>query len=79
MDKLQQDCQGDISKFFQICIPAASEILGSIIQQYGFEPNPNGCVEFTQELGKFVEDPDIRELEQELKARFMPTVYPKPA
>eukprot|EP00292_Cryptomonas_paramecium_P034027 CAMPEP_0113700966 /NCGR_PEP_ID=MMETSP0038_2-20120614/24288_1 /TAXON_ID=2898 /ORGANISM="Cryptomonas paramecium" /LENGTH=79 /DNA_ID=CAMNT_0000624757 /DNA_START=197 /DNA_END=436 /DNA_ORIENTATION=+ /assembly_acc=CAM_ASM_000170 len=79
MEQVQRDCKGDISRFFQLCIPAASEILGAVIIQHGFQPNQNGCVEFTQELSKFVEDPEIRELEQELKMRFMPTMVPHPA
>mmetsp|Transcript_54593 Transcript_54593/g.144260 ORF Transcript_54593/g.144260 Transcript_54593/m.144260 type:complete len:97 (-) Transcript_54593:26-316(-) len=71
--------QGDISKFFQLCIPTASEILNGVLSKYGFQLTQNGCVDFTQELSKFVADPEICELEKELKQRFMPTIYPNPA
>mmetsp|Transcript_54594 Transcript_54594/g.144262 ORF Transcript_54594/g.144262 Transcript_54594/m.144262 type:complete len:80 (-) Transcript_54594:26-265(-) len=79
MEQIQLQCQGDISKFFQLCIPTASEILNGVLSKYGFQLTQNGCVDFTQELSKFVADPEICELEKELKQRFMPTIYPNPA
>mmetsp|Transcript_53552 Transcript_53552/g.141972 ORF Transcript_53552/g.141972 Transcript_53552/m.141972 type:complete len:103 (+) Transcript_53552:85-393(+) len=74
MLQFQQDCEGDISKFFQVCIPFASSILSSVIQEYGFEPSQNGCMQFTAELSKYSSDPEIAVLEKELKQRFMPSM-----
>ena len=34
--------QGDIAKFFQVCIPLATEILGVVLVKYGFEASQNG-------------------------------------
>eukprot|EP00292_Cryptomonas_paramecium_P034163 CAMPEP_0113699424 /NCGR_PEP_ID=MMETSP0038_2-20120614/23308_1 /TAXON_ID=2898 /ORGANISM="Cryptomonas paramecium" /LENGTH=81 /DNA_ID=CAMNT_0000622797 /DNA_START=186 /DNA_END=431 /DNA_ORIENTATION=- /assembly_acc=CAM_ASM_000170 len=79
MEELQRESQGDIAKFFQLCIPMASDILGTVIVKYGFQQSQNGCVEFTQELGKFVADPEICELEKEIKSHFMPSQLPLPA
>ena len=36
--------QGDIAKFFQMCIPLATEILGNVVVKYGFEATQNGVL-----------------------------------
>jgi hypothetical protein len=37
---------GDIAKFFQMCIPLATEILGAVVVKYGFESSQNGTHAF---------------------------------
>ncbi len=40
---------GDIAKFFQMCIPLATEILGAVVVKYGFETSQNGAACISQQ------------------------------
>jgi len=68
----QNECAGDISKFFMLCIPIATEILGQVITKYGFEPTQAGAMKFTSELQKHHDDPQLKAYANNLKSRFMP-------
>jgi hypothetical protein len=60
--KVQQACAGDLGKFFMMMIPLATQLVGSIIQKYGFEPNQQGAMAFVGELKKHQDDPDIKSM-----------------
>ena len=57
--EVQQQCAGDLGKFFMLMIPLATELVGSVIQKYGFEANQAGAMAFVAELQKHQGDAEI--------------------
>ncbi len=57
--EVQQQCAGDLGKFFMMMIPLATELVASVIQKYGFEANQAGAMAFVAELQKHQGDAEI--------------------
>jgi hypothetical protein len=72
LDNAQAQASGDISKFFVICIPMAQDMLASTLQEY----NLPDAMSLMAELMKHKEDPEILQIANELKARFVPGGFP---
>jgi len=59
---VQQECAGDLGKFFMMMIPLATQLVGSVIEKYGFEANQQGAMAFVGELQKHQGDTEIKAL-----------------
>ena len=59
LHEVQQQCAGDLGKFFMMMIPLATELVGSVIEKYGFEANQAGAMAFVAELQKHQGDAEI--------------------
>ena len=59
---VQKDCAGDLGKFFMMMIPLATQLVGSVIEKYGFEANQQGAMAFVAELQKHQGDAEIKGL-----------------
>mmetsp|Transcript_11206 Transcript_11206/g.17602 ORF Transcript_11206/g.17602 Transcript_11206/m.17602 type:complete len:84 (+) Transcript_11206:671-922(+) len=58
--------------FFVRVIPVATEIVGPIIQKYGFSASEQGALEFLEAIGQHQDDLSIKESLQFLNSQFMP-------
>jgi len=68
----KQETKGDIGFFFVRVIPVATEIVGPIIQKYGFSASEQGALEFLEAIGQHQDDLSIKESLQFLNSQFMP-------
>jgi hypothetical protein len=59
---VQKECAGDLGKFFMMMIPLATQLVGSVIEKYGFEANQQGAMAFVGELQKHQGDSEIKAL-----------------
>mmetsp|Transcript_11901 Transcript_11901/g.24515 ORF Transcript_11901/g.24515 Transcript_11901/m.24515 type:complete len:129 (-) Transcript_11901:100-486(-) len=71
---VQAECQGDIAKFFMLAIPLATEVVAPTLEKYGFEKNQGGAMAFVGELQKHNSDPEILQMANALKSKFMPAM-----
>ena len=67
--EVQQQCAGDLGKFFMMMIPLATQLVASVIQKYGFEANQAGAMEFVAELQKHQGDAELKGLVRVRAAR----------
>ena len=66
MTQAQQECAGDLGKFFMMMIPLATQLVGSVITKHGFENSQQGAMNFVSELQKHQDDAEIKALVRQL-------------
>ncbi|EKX49466.1 hypothetical protein GUITHDRAFT_151555 [Guillardia theta CCMP2712] len=71
--RIRGECGTDIAKFFMMAIPKATEILSSVIVKYGYSPDQQGSLTFTEDLKNFEFDPEIKGLSERVKSQFVPS------
>uniref|UniRef100_A0A336KKA6 Protein C10 n=1 Tax=Culicoides sonorensis TaxID=179676 RepID=A0A336KKA6_CULSO len=63
----------DMIKMMQYVFPLVMEIEMSVIKNYGFPPNREGLVQFTQII-RDVEDAEINHLRTQIRSIYMPPI-----
>ncbi|OWF42665.1 protein C10-like [Mizuhopecten yessoensis] len=65
----------DMLRAMQIVFPAVTQIQMEVIERYGFTPDGDGVIRFTQTVKVYEkQDKEVAQLNQELKAWLIPPV-----
>ncbi|XP_069120222.1 protein C10-like [Argopecten irradians] len=71
----KESAGNDMLRAMQIVFPAVTQIQMDVIERYGFTADGDGVIRFTQTVKAFEkQDPEIAQLNQELKSWLIPPV-----
>ncbi|KAJ8303801.1 hypothetical protein KUTeg_018724 [Tegillarca granosa] len=76
LDEAKDNAGNDMLRSMQIVFPIATQIQMEIIEKYGFPPDGDGIIRFTQAVKIYEkQDPEVAHLSNEVRTVLMPGVY----
>ncbi|KAL3871468.1 hypothetical protein ACJMK2_039464 [Sinanodonta woodiana] len=73
LDEARESSGNDMLRSMQLVFPLATQIEMEVIEKYGFQPDGDGLIRFTQAVKVYEkQDPEIAQLNRQLKSILIP-------